>query len=428
MISRLKSASRLRFVLSVALRYLEAKKKQTVLVVTGVATGAMVMIITFALTRGIISDIQSKIIEISPLVTIKGEKLQGKEHLLLKSSPAGSDEFFIASRIIPDEKKEIKSFRQVISITEAIPEIDAVSPFVETRGVLRERTLTRTAIIKGIIPERERGIASLERNVKTGSLSELNYTKNGIILGSGMAKKLKAGYHDLIQLAGENGEIYNLRITGIFNSGFSATDDNFAYVNLRLAQTINGFSDNVVSGIGIHTRSLSAVNDVAHRVERLTGYKAETWEEANLNLLTLFKRNNNITLFLVIFVFLVAGFGIANVLITIVLQKQKDIAIMKSMGVERTTIKLIFLSEGVMFGVTGAIIGMTAGHFLTNFIASLPISYGESAVVRGEHIAMVESVSSYVIVALFSVVVSALSSYIPSRRAANLEPVEILRA
>ncbi|MCU7513589.1 MAG: ABC transporter permease [Ignavibacteria bacterium] len=428
MTRRLKIASKLRFVISIALRHLEAKKKQTVLVITGVATGAMVMIITFALTKGIISDIQSKIIEISPLVTIKGEKLEGKEHLLLKSSPGGKDQFFISSRIIPDEKKEIKSFRQVISIADAIGEIDAVAPFVETRGVLRERTLTRTAIIKGIIPEREKGIASLERNVKTGSLDELNYTKNGILLGSGMAKKLKADYHDLIQLAGENGEIYILRVAGIFSSGFSATDDNLAYVNLRLAQSINGFSDNVVSGIGMHTTSLSVVNDVARRLESLTGYKAETWEEANLNLLTLFKRNNNITLFLVIFVFIVAGFGIANVLITIVLQKQKDIAIMKSMGVDRTTIKLIFLSEGMIFGISGAVLGMTAGHFLTNFIASLPVSYGESAVVRGDHIAMVETFSSYIIVALFSVIVSAFSSYIPSRRAANLKPVEILRA
>lgn len=428
MAAKLKIVSRLRFILSIALRHLQAKKKQTILVVTGVATGAMVMIITFALTQGIISDIQSKIIEISPLVTIRGEKLEGKEHLLLKSSPGQNDEFYIASRIIPDEKKEVKSYREVISIADAIPEIDAAAPFVETRGVLRERTLTRTAIIKGIIPEREKGIASLEKNVKTGSLNELNYTKNGIILGSGMAKKLKAEYHDQIRLAGENGEIYNLRVVGIFNSGFSATDDNFAYVNLNLAQLINGFSGNVVSGIGIHTRSLSVVNEVARSLEKLTGYKAETWEESNQNLLTLFKRNNNITLFLVIFVFIVAGFGIANVLITIVLQKQKDIAIMKSMGVGRNEIKLIFLSEGMIFGILGAVIGMAAGHFLTNFIASLPISYGESAVVRGEHIAMVETVSSYIIVALFSVIVSALSSYIPSRRAANLKPVEILRA
>lgn len=129
-----------------------------------------------------------------------------------------------------------------------------------------------------------------------------------------------------------------------------------------------------------------------------------------------------------IFVFLVAGFGIANVLITIVLQKQRDIAIMKSMGVSSSTIKMIFLTEGMIFGITGAVIGMTAGHLLTNFISSLPLSFGESAVVRGDHIVTVQKASSFVIVAVFSVLVSAISSYIPSRRAAKLKPVDILRA
>ncbi|MGE5402640.1 MAG: ABC transporter permease [Ignavibacteriales bacterium] len=420
--------AQLRFILSVAFKHLGAKKKQTTLVITGVAVGAMVMILTFALTQGIIEDIQNKIIEISPLVIIKGEKVQGKEHLIMKSTPGGDDYFYMASRITPDEKKELKAYPEVISIADALPEIDAVSPFVQTRGVLRSGTLYRTCIVKGIIPEREARIAGLERNVKTGSLSELTYTKDGIILGSGLAKKLKAEYHDLLSLAGENGRIYRLRVVGIFTSGFSATDDNFAYVSLKLAQMINGFNNNVVSGIGLHTTSLAAVNEVASRIEQLTGYKAETWEEANENVLTLFKRNNNITLFLVIFVFLVAGFGIANVLITIVLQKQRDIAIMKSMGVSSSTIKMIFLTEGMIFGITGAVIGMTAGHLLTNFISSLPLSFGESAVVRGDHIVTVQKASSFVIVAVFSVLVSAISSYIPSRRAAKLKPVDILRA
>lgn len=418
----------LRFILSVSSRHLLSKKKQTLLVILGVATGSMVMILTFALTRGIIDEIENRIIEVSPLITIKGEKLQGKERLLMKSSPNSTDYFYISSRIIPDERKEVKSYTRVISVLDEIKQIDAVSPFVQTRGVLRYRTLYKPIIIKGIIPEREKNIASLERNIVSGSLNELSYTKDGIILGSVLAKKLKAKYHDLVLLAGEDGKVYHLRVTGIFSSGFTATDENLAYLNLSLAQSINGFGRNVVSAIGIHTVSLDAVNQTARNIENITGYKAETWEEANQNLITLFKRNNNITMFFVIFVFVVAGFGIANVLITIVLQKQKDIAIMKSMGVSSRSVTLIFLSDGMLLGLIGAVIGMTAGYFLTNFIASLPISYGESAVVRSDHIAMVQTVSSYIIVAFFSIFISAISSYIPSRRAARLQPVEILRA
>lgn len=420
--------SNLAFVISVSFHHLLSKKKQTILVITGVAVGAMVMILTFALTQGIIDEIQNKIIEVSPLISIKGEKVHGKERLILKSSPNSSEHFYISSRIIPDEKKEIKPYTKIISILDAIKEIDAVAPFVQTQGVLRYRTLYRPVVVKGIIAQRERKIAKLEKNVVKGNLEELDYTKDGIILGSVLAKKLKCGYHNLVQLTGENGKIYNLKVVGIFSSGFTATDENLCYVNISLAQRINNFANNVVSGIGIHTVSLEVVNQVSPVIEYLTGYKTQTWEEANENLITLFKRNNNITLFFVIFVFIVAGFGIANVLITIVLQKQKDIAIMKSMGVSNNSIKLIFLSDGMILGIIGAVIGMIAGYLLTNFIASLPFSYGESAVIRSEHIAMTQTVKSYIIVAVFSTLISAISSYIPAQRAAKLKPVEILRA
>ena len=178
-------------------------------------------------------------------------------------------------------------------------------------------------MLRGIIPEKEAQIANLTRNILTGSLNELIYTKDGILLGNGMAKKLKAKYHDIISVTGESGKIFKLRVVGTFASGFSAVDDNNSFVNLRMAQTINDFSANEVSAIGIHVKNIDAVNQISDRIKKLTGYQSETWEEANANLLSLFKRNNSITLFLVVFVFIVAGFGIANVLITIVLQKQQ---------------------------------------------------------------------------------------------------------
>ncbi|MGE5498253.1 MAG: ABC transporter permease [Syntrophothermus sp.] len=415
------------FILSVSMRHLLSKKKQTILVITGVAVGAMVMILTFALTKGIITEIQSKIIEVSPLIVVKGEKIKEKERLLVNSAEP-SEKLTIISRILPDDKKEIKPYTQIISLIDQFPEIDAASPFILTRGVLRYRSLYRPIIIKGILPGREAKIANLSKNVIKGSLNELAYTKDGIILGSVLAKNLKAGYRDIMLLTGEDGHVYNLRVTGIFQSGFKATDESFAFVNLPLAQSINGFSSNVVSAIGLHTPSLESVKEVAEKISAATGYKTETWDEANKNVITLFERNNNITLFFVVFVFVVAGFGIANVLITIVLQKQKDIAIMKSMGVSNNSVLLIFISEGLILGFAGALIGMAAGHLLTNFISALPVSYGESAVVRSDHIATVQTVSSYVIVGVFSVFISAVSSYIPARRASKLKPVEILRA
>ena len=418
----------LRLILHIALVHLLGRRRQTILVTVGVAIGTMVMILTFALTNGIIASIKEKIINVSPLITIKGEKVQGKERLLMNGPAAATDHFFIVSRIIPDEKKEVKPYTEVISLIQGIPTVDAIAPFVRTRGVLRKGKVFRQVSLKGINPTREARIGNLESSVIKGTLNELAFTPDGILLGDGLARKLTATSHDVVRLTAENGRVYSMTVVGIFASGFSATDDNTAYINLPLGQSITGFSSNVVSGIGIHTTEVENLNSIARQIEQLTGFQAETWEEANANLLTVFKRNNDITLLLVVFVFIVSGFGISNTLITIVLQKQKDIAIMKSVGFGVRSIGRIFLVQGLLIGLIGTVIGLIGGHYLTDLIGSLPVSFGESAVVRTNSITVVQTTPSYIITTCFSLIVSILASYTPARRAARLKPVQILRA
>jgi lipoprotein-releasing system permease protein len=417
----------LRFVLSIAVRHLNGKRRQTLLVIAGVTIGSMVMILTLALGEGIVQDIKDKIIETSPYIVVTGEKLHPKETQLYRAPADSSIVYSMISRVKPSEKKQIKPYPETMALVASIPTIDGAAPFVFTRGVLRYHTMSRQGLIKGIIPSLESGIGNLKSNVVTGSLNELAFTKDGILLGSGMAKKLKAVYHTRINITGESGKVFQVRVVGTFTSGFGAVDDNTVYINLVLAQQLNNVPDDAVNGIGIHTTSLAVVNETSVQLAAMTGYRTETWEETNENVISLFKRNNSITVFLVLFVFVVSGFGIANVLITIVLQKQHDIAIMKSMGVSRRSIESIFLIEGIILGVIGAVVGGIAGHVLTNVISSLPISYGESAVVRNDHIVTIQHAYFYVLTTAFSIIISAVSSLGPARRAARLNPVEILR-
>ena len=139
---------RLRFVLTIAFRHLAGKRRQTILVVAGVAVGSMVMILTFGLTQGLIIDIKNKIIDISPLVTIKGEKVKSEKRLLISSSPHSADHYQIVSRVVPNEKKQVKSYGAIVSLVEKLPGVDAVSPFVVTRGVLRYSTLSRPCLVE----------------------------------------------------------------------------------------------------------------------------------------------------------------------------------------------------------------------------------------------------------------------------------------
>ena len=417
----------LRFVFSIAVRHLAGKKRQTILVVAGVTIGSMVMILTLALGEGIVQDIKNKIIETSPYIIITGEKVIQKETQLYSSPDDSSVVYSMLSRVKPNEKKQIKPYPETMALLSSVNTINGAAPFVYTRGVLQYHTITKQGIIKGIIPSLEKSIGNLESKADPGSLNELSFTKDGILLGSGVSKKLKAEYHDIINITGESGKVFSVRVVGTFSSGFGAIDDNNVYINLPLAQRLNNLSGNAISGIGIHTASLESVNGTSELLKKITGYKTETWEETNENVITLFKRNNSITIFLVLFVFIVSGFGIANVLITIVLQKQNDIAIMKSMGVSRRSIEVIFLIEGVLLGILGAALGALAGHLLTNLISSLPVSYGENAITRNDHIVTVQRAYFYLLTTIFSIVISAISSLGPARRAARLKPVEILR-
>jgi lipoprotein-releasing system permease protein len=423
----MKMIEHIRFILSIAVKHLSGKKRQTILVIAGVTIGSMVMILTLSLGEGIVQDIKDKIIETSPYIVITGEKILPKETQLYHAPADSSIVYSMVSRVKPNEKKQIKPYPETMAMLSSVKNINGAAPFVFTRGVLRYHTITKQGLIKGIVPSLEIRVGNLESKVVTGSLNELSFTKDGVLLGIGLSKKLKAGYHNIISITGESGKVFRVRVVGTFASGFGAIDDNNAYINLALAQQLNNVPENAVSGIGIHTVSLDVVNETSMLLQKMTGYKTETWEETNENVITLFKRNNSITVFLVLFVFIVSGFGIANVLITIVLQKQNDIAIMKSMGVSRRSIESIFVIEGIILGIIGALLGGLAGHLLTNLISSLPISYGESAVVRNDHIVTVQRAYFYLLTTVFSIVISAVSSLGPARRAARLNPVEILR-
>jgi lipoprotein-releasing system permease protein len=413
-----------RLILRTASAQLSGRPRQTLLVTLGVAVGASVMIVTFALTNGIIESIKEKIINVSPHITITGERLSPKDRILTAEGD-GHAEF--VSRIVPDEEKEIKPYAAVLSLLENIPSIDAVSPFVQARGVLRKGKAFRQVALRGVDPRREALIAGIGKNIIAGSLEELAATPAGILLGSGLAKRLTAKLHDVVRLTGEGGRVTSLTVRGIFSSGFAASDDNTAFINLPLGQAISGVSSTVASGIGLHTTDIDGVGPLARMIEERTGYRAETWDEANANLLTVFKRNNYITLLLVVFVFMVSGLGIANTLVTLVLQKQKDIAIMKSIGFSARSIQGLFLVQGLAIGLAGTVLGLAAGYELTGLVASLPVSFGENAVVRSDTIPVVRTAGAYVITACFSVVVSVVASLAPARRAAALKPVQILR-
>jgi len=162
-------------------------------------------------------------------------------------------------------------------------------------------------------------------------------------------------------------------------------------------------------------------------VEALSGYKSESWDETNRNVIEFYNRNALITLVLVGFVFVVAGLGVSSVMTTVILQKVKDIAIMRSMGMPGRNISTIFMLEGLMIGILGVLIGSPLGHLICHLVASIRFEASTAGVLKSDRINIIELPDAHLMVIVFGILIAVLSSWSPARKATRYVPVSILR-
>jgi lipoprotein-releasing system permease protein len=203
--------------------------------------------------------------------------------------------------------------------------------------------------------------------------------------------------------------------------------DNNCYVNIRLAQLLSGFNPGQASKLYVRVNDLAANTSIARMIEQRTNYLSATWEESAQSFMSLFKMITSIVYFLTFFVILVSGFSVANVLITNVLEKTREIAIMKSMGYRRNEIMMIYVFQGLFVAVVGAIVGSSLGFGMIQVLASIPIEGSKSGVIRSDHLEMGKSIWYFVSASGFAVIISLLASVGPARNAARVNPVELLR-
>ena len=413
--------------LHIAYVHLRERKRQTVLTALGVAIGSAMMITTIAVARGSTKNVFTKLIDIAPHITIGAERIVPEvPDNVIGWTPGRFS--FVEKNVTTDRKVVIKNYAQVVQTIKPIREIEDISPFVTSKLLARNKTRYTPCIAKGIVPSLETDIANLKKNlIESGALSELAWTPNGILLGDMLAEKLKVVYRDRVVLVDKNGQEYPVTVVGRFKSGFNEKDKREAYVNLALAQRMESLPSNSVTGIGLRITDIGQADAIAARIEKLTGYDTKSWSETNKNVLEFYNRNGTITLVLVAFVFVVAGLGVSSVMTTVVLQKVRDIAIMRSMGVQRQSITLIFMLEGLIIGIMGVVAGSPVGHLTCLLIESIRFPASSAGVISSDRLNLFETPDAHLIVIFFGVLISIISSVGPARRATSYLPVKVLR-
>ncbi|WP_114374874.1 ABC transporter permease [Elioraea thermophila] len=409
--------------LAIALGHLRRRKRQTIVSLLGVALGVGFFIAIAALMRGFQTYFVQQVIDVAPHVVMKDE-FRSPDLQPAELAFAGGA---VAVRGVRP-REAVRGIREAGAKIEAIEAIRGVAVAPVLRGPVLFRYGARDVAVSlaGIDPVRERRVTNIEKDMTAGRLEDLRATANGVIVGIGVAQRLGASVGDTVIAVAPSGVTTSFRIVGLIETGVTALDEREAYVLLRLAQVILD-RPNVINQIRIRLDDVRQAEPLARRLEAVFGYRTESWEESNRNVLALFVIQNAIMFSVVGAILLVAAFGIYTIISQVVHEKARDIAILKSLGFRAGDIQAIFLLEGAIVGLAGAVVGWAVGYGLIEVLAQIRFQSAGGPLRGREGFILAREAWTYLAGGGFALAAAMVAAFVPARKASRLNPVEIVR-
>ena len=415
--------------LRLALRRLASHPRQTVLTVGGVALGVAVFIFTVAMMDGLVVFFTQRLIRVSPLLTVQPERLAQSPAREALRTGRGGELLALPRPPLPDQRPTVRGATVLAESMARVEGVEGVSVAASVPAVLRFGTVAEPATLVGIEPRAEARVTELPAAVLRGRWDGLVARRSGVVVGVQLADRLGADLGDRLVATGEDGAARELEVVGIMATGLGAVDEASAFVNLPVAQSLAGWASDEGSEIRIRAATLTGLTTLRRRLEGVTGYRVETWEETSRASLQLFRTIGLTTYLLTGFVLLVAGLGIFNRLTTVILDKERDVAVLRSFGFSRGAIRATFLLEGVLLGAGGAAAGCLVASAAIAYFTAFPIRFAprSGAVVAYTELYLANEPRYYAIVAGVALVLSAAAALGAVRRAVGVVPVEVLR-
>jgi lipoprotein-releasing system permease protein len=405
-------------VLSIATTHIRSRMRQTLVGLMGVATGVGFSVMMAALMEGSQRDFVAQLVDSLPHISVTDQRRE--------PPPQPAEEVFGAAQIhgltTPVIRPGIKNpYALIASIESWVP--GAVAPSVQSKAVLRFAGRDTAASIIGIDPRREPNVSKLGSQIVSGSLNDLYKSSNAIILGVGLAKKIGARVGNSVTLVGGNGRTISANVVALSKTGINQLDEGQAHTLIKTAQILAG-QTGLVNEIRVRTRDAMSAREVAERIEAESRYKSLSWLEANEDLLSAFQIRNFIMFAVVGAILLVASFGTYNIISTITHEKTRDIAIMKSLGLPSRTVRRIFVLEAMMIGVLGVLAGWVLGYLMSVGMGQVEF---KSPFMDATRLPILYSPLHYLLAGAVALAASAIAGYFPARKAAAVQPVDIIR-
>jgi lipoprotein-releasing system permease protein len=407
--------------MDIARGMLARRRRQTLVSVSGVALGVAFFIAIVALMRGFQTYFVDQIIDVAPHITIKDETRIPAPQAAELAHPEAA----IALRGVKprDRIRGIRAAGDKVAMLEAMEGV-AAAPVLQGQALMRYGSRDVSAVVTGIDPARHARVSNIEKDMVAGRLEDLRRTANGIIIGVGLAERLGIGMGDTLTVISPQGVVLSMQVAGLFRTGIQTVDQGHAFALLKVNQVLQD-RPNVVNQILVRLADVTQAEPMARLIESRFGDRAESWEEQSANVLTVFVIQNAITYSVTGAILLVAAFGIYNIISTVVFEKTRDIAILKSLGFTEGDIQLLFLVQGLVAGLLGAVIGCALGALMIEALAQIRFATATPSGANG--FIMDRNWRIYAAASFFALMAAGIASVIPARRASKLDPVQVVR-
>jgi lipoprotein-releasing system permease protein len=402
---------RLPFAWLVCLRYLREGRMQTLLILAGVTAGVAVIIFLTTL----ITQLQASIIE---------RTLGSQAHIVLRPPEAINRALLApnqtAATVQPRAQRlqALDQWESIATLAQQTPGVVAVSPTVSGAAFAVRGEANQTVALMGVDAQRYQRIVRMQDYMRQGRF-EVNASHT--VIGVELAKDLGLTVGDKLRLVTINGRNDLLTITGIFDIGNRDLNRRWVFTSLKMAQSLLDLAGGVTQ-IDLRLSNIFEANSVAQLLQSQTGLKVDSWMQTNSQLLAALKNQSVSNNLIRSFVTVIVAVGIASVLVVSVVQKQKEIGIMRAMGASPRGIMSIFLLQGGIYGLIGSCLGATLSVGLLGFFSKATRNADGTALLSPE-------VDYQVVLqaCALAIVVGILAAALPARRAAKLDPVQAIR-
>ncbi|OWW23650.1 ABC transporter [Zobellia sp. OII3] len=412
-------------ILNIAKTHLVTKVKSTATAALGVTFGIGAYITLVSFMTGLNVMLDGLILNQTPHIHLYNE-IEPSETQPISLYDEFQNSVNIVHSIKPRQsQKKIHNALPILSYLKKDKEVKGATPQLRAQIFYLSGSIELSGNLVGIDIMEETRLSNMGDYIVQGSPQALKNTENGILLGSGLAEKMSLSVGDRVQVSTVSGDIFPLKIVGFYQSGVADVDNIQSFANLKTVQRILGEAQNYITDINIRLFNIEGAPAMAKRLQKQFDIKAMDINEANAQFETGSNIRNLITYAVSITLLIVAGFGIYNILNMLIYEKMKDIAILKATGFSGRDVQLIFMSQAMIIGVVGGVLGLLLGFGLSHIIDNVAFETAALPTIKTYPISF--DISYYVVGLTFALLSTFIAGWLPSVKAKHIDPVRIIR-